>query len=95
MNMIFLELCETLGILSDIKNGKCYDYLKEDSNFGNRTLTDFSYKDYEIEIKSSYILEKQGGMNKLDAKRRAIESSGKKYIFILDKNYSEFLKIIE
>lgn len=90
----FLELCGRMNILDYIKNGNCYNYLKEDNEFGIRTLTDFSYKDYEIEIKSTFILEKQGGESKLNAKRRAVEKNGKTYIFILDKNYNEFKKII-
>ena len=46
--------------------------------------------DFEIEIKSSYILKRQGGLKKLFAKKRAVEITGKKYIFILDKDYREF-----
>jgi len=90
----FLELCEKIGILNKIKNGNYYEYLKEDKIYGNKTLTDFSYLNYEIEIKSSFILEKQGGLEKLKAKKRAVESKNKKYIFILDKEYKEFINLI-
>lgn len=58
-------------------------------------ITDFSINNYEIEIKSSWILKKQGGIKKLNEKRKAVELAGKQYIFILDKDYSEFLEIIE
>jgi len=48
---------------------------------------------YEIEIKSSWIMKKQGGPSVLFTKRDAVENTGKKYILILDKDYSEFLTI--
>ena len=51
-------------------------------------MTDFSIDNYEIEIKSSYIMKKQGGIDAVFAKKKAVETSGKKYIFILDKDYS-------
>lgn len=89
----FLELCEDLGIIHKVKNGNSYNYLEENQDFGTRLLTDFSIDDYEIEIKSTYIMKKQGGMLVLNAKRRAVEKEGKTYILILDKDYSEFLDI--
>lgn len=91
----FLELCDKIGIISEIENGNSYNYLKEDKDFGFRTLTDFSYKDIEIEIKSTWILEKQGGWDKIYAKKRSVEDKGKTYSLILDKNYEEFLKWIK
>ena len=57
-------------------------------------MTDFSIGDYEIEIKSSYIMKKQGGVDAVFAKKKAVEFSGKKYIFLLDKNYSIFNDIL-
>lgn len=88
----FLEICEAKGILSCIENGHSYKYL--DKMHGRNLITDFSYQNYEIEIKSSWILEKQGGIEKIEAKRSTVENSGKNYILILDKNYQEFLEII-
>lgn len=85
----FLELCESLNILNKVKNGN--SYLLEDNV--HQTLTDFSIGDYEIEIKSSWILKKQGGVKKMNEKRKAVEAVGKRYIFILDKDYSEFEEI--
>jgi len=88
----FLELCESLGVLNKLNNGSSYKcdnkYLK------NRILTDFSMGDIEIEIKSSYIMKQQGGLKVLNAKRKTVEDSGKNYIVILDRDYSEFLEII-
>lgn len=86
----FLEHCEKLNILDKIENGNVYNFLLEDTDFGFRTITDFSIDDTEIEIKSTYILEKQGGQNIIDIKKRAVESDCKKYLLILDKKYSEF-----
>jgi hypothetical protein len=90
----FLDLCNKLGIIEKIKNGNSYDYLQEDKQYGHRLLTDFSLQNIEIEIKSNWILEKQGGKETVDAKKRAVEISGKKYILILEKDYSEFLSYI-
>ena len=57
-------------------------------------LTDFSFGDYEIEIKSTYILNKQGGLDLINKKKGNVESNGKKYILVLDKNYLEIIPII-
>ncbi len=92
----FLKLCESYNILDRISSGNRYPYIKEDKDFGHNILTDFCLDDkFEIEIKSSYILKIQGGMKKLFAKKRAVESRGKGYIFILDKDYSEFIEIMK
>lgn len=88
----FLEYCEKLEILDRIKNGNIYNFLLEDLDYGFRTITDFSMDDVEIEIKSTYILEKQGGYDVIDIKRKAVESKGKKFLLILDKKYGEFDK---
>ena len=90
----FLELCEKWGILNRIGNGHSYNYLNEDRGFGIRLMTDFSIDNYEIEIKSSYIMKKQGGIESVFAKKAAVEFAGKKYIFILDKDYSNFIRIL-
>jgi len=89
----FLKLCEEWGILNQIKNGHSYNYLVEDKKYGIRLMTDFSIGDYEIEIKSSYIMKKQGGVDAVFAKKKAVEFLDKKYLFILDKNYSNFIKL--
>lgn len=88
----FLELCEANNIIDRISNGNSYKYLTKE--FGHNLLTDFCIDNIEIEIKSSYILKKQGGMQVLNAKREAVESAGKRYMFLLDKDYSEFLQYI-
>jgi len=90
----FLELCENKGIINEIENGNSYNYIPKHKKHGHRLLTDFSYNNYEIEIKSTYILEKQGGEDKINAKRDSVIYNGVDYILILDKNYEEFLRLI-
>lgn len=90
----FLDLCNRLMILDKIKNGNSYKYLEVDKNYGHRLITDFSIENIEIEIKSTYVLNRQGGPSIMEAKRRAVEFTGKKYLIILDKNYTEFLEFI-
>lgn len=84
----FLELCENKHILHKFDNGHNFKY-----NEGHNMRTDFSIDNYEIEIKSSWVLKRQGGLSVLFAKKEAVENTGKKYIFILDKDYSEFLSL--
>lgn len=92
----FLELCEKNTILSRISNGSSFNFINDDMQYGHRYMSDFCFDNkYEIEIKSSYIFKKQGGIKVLMAKKNAVESADKKYIFILDKDYSEFLDIIK
>jgi hypothetical protein len=92
----FLEICERNEVLDRISNGSSFNFINEDKQYGQRYMSDFGLdNEYEIEIKSTYILKKQGGIKVLMAKKNAVESAGKKYIFILDKDYSEFLNIIK
>lgn len=91
----FLEYCEKNKIIDKVKNGNIFNFLESEHKFGIRTITDFSVDNIEIEIKSSYILEKQGGYDVIDIKKRSVERSGKKYLLILDKDYSEFINYIE
>ena len=88
----FLDLCDKYQILNKVENGHTYKFLEEDYSYGLRTITDFCIDDMEIEIKSSYILEKQGGEEVIDIKRKSVKRAGKYYLLILDKNYSEFNK---
>jgi len=84
----FLEFCEMNKILDKLTNGHTYKL--------NESIytTEFSLGDYEIEIKSSWIMKKQGGIYKILEKKNAVEKEGKKYIFILDKDYSIFTAIM-
>ena len=59
----------------------------------HKLITDFSIDNYEIEIKSSWIMKKQGGIEKVFEKKKAVEKTGKVYLFILDKDYTQFLNL--
>lgn len=87
----FLKHCENKNILDIISNGNVYYKTNN-----KRMLTDFFINNFntEIEIKSTYILNKQGGYDSLNDKRNTVEKNGKKYIIILDKNYNEFNDIL-
>lgn len=91
----FLDYCKAKGILNQLENSKSFEYLKEDNFAGIRHIPDFKFRDdYIIEIKSSYIMSLQGGEKVIEAKRRAVEESGFKYLLILDNDFSEFNEII-
>lgn len=88
----FLEYCEKQDILQYLDNSPTFKYLN--TNWGKWHLPDFKYKDnYIIEIKSSYWLKRQGGWDKINAKKESVEYRGYEYIYILDENYENFLKI--
>jgi len=91
----FLEYCENIKMFKFIKRSKSFNYLKEDENIGYRHLPDFLFKKtYIIEIKSTYILNKQGGWSVIDAKKRSVESKGYEYILVLDNNFDTFNEIL-
>lgn len=89
----FLEYCEKNNLLHYLDNSPTFKYLN--SSLGKWHLPDFKFKEkFIIEIKSAYWMERQGGWNKIGAKKESVEKMGYKYIFILDEDYSEFLKIL-
>lgn len=91
----FLEHCENIEVFEFVKRAKSFNYLKEDQDIGHRHLPDFMFKsEYIIEIKSTYILNKQGGSKVIEAKKRSVENSGYEYILVLDNNFDIFTKII-
>jgi hypothetical protein len=82
----FLEYCEKHDILQYLNNSPTFKYLN--TNWGKWHLPDFKYKEnIIIEIKSSYWLKRQGGWDKINAKKESVEHAGYQYIFILDENY--------
>jgi len=87
----FLNLCKTLDILNLVKNGNVYRYTDTDGY----CITDFCIGNFEIEIKSTYILKIQGGIEIINMKKNAVESTNKKYVLILDKKYTEFLSLLQ
>lgn len=92
----FLDYCNKKSILNQLKNPKTFKYLKEDRFAGIRHLPDFQFgDDYIIEIKSTYIMNLQGGEKVIEAKRRAVEASGIKYLLILDNCFDKFDKLLD
>jgi len=89
----FLEYCEKHDILQHLNNSPTFKYLN--IGFGKWHLPDFKYKENVIiEIKSTYWLKRQGGWNKVNAKKESVENTGYHYIFILDENYENFFKFL-
>ena len=89
----FLEYCENNQLLKYITNSPTFKYLN--LSFGKWHIPDFKFKNkFIIEIKSTYWLEKQGGWDVINEKQKSVEIKGYKYIFILDENYNNFLKIL-
>ncbi len=84
----FLEYCEAHDLLQFVDNSPTFRFVN------NRWhLPDFKFKNtFIIEIKSSYWLKRQGGLEKIKAKKESVELKGYRYIFILDENYREFFE---
>lgn len=86
----FLELCEKLNIIKDIKRGPSIKY-----NFENSPhvyISDFLYVPLNIviEIKSTYFYNVHA--NKCEAKKIETVNQGYNYLFIIDNNFEEFIK---
>jgi hypothetical protein len=89
----FLEYCEKHDLLKFIDNSPTFKYI--DRGFGKWHIPDFKFKEkHIIEIKSTYWLMRQGGWNKINAKKKSVEAKGYKYVIMIDENYDNFLKII-
>jgi hypothetical protein len=76
-----------------IKNGLSFNYFFDNNKkvyFSDFYLPDFNLI---IEIKSSYTFQQNKSINLL--KEKTVLNSGYNFIFIIDKNYLNFLKIIE
>jgi hypothetical protein len=92
----FLDYCRSKEVLHQIENSKAFKYLKEDRSVGIRHIPDFKFgDDYIIEIKSTYIMNLQGGKKVIEAKKRAVESTGKKYLLIMDNDFYNFNKLLD
>jgi hypothetical protein len=91
----FLEYCEKNNIINFIKRSKSFYYLEGDTDIGLRHLPDFVFKNkFIIEVKSTYILEKQGGWNVISAKKRSVEKFDYVYVLILDNNFENLNDIL-
>lgn len=62
--LYFLEKMENKGKISEVKNGKSYDYVYEEEKHVYHT--DFFFKDFNIEIKSGWTYNKNGTDEKLE-----------------------------
>lgn len=92
----FLNYCRSKGVIDQVENSKAFKYLEEDRFAGIRHIPDFKFGDnYIIEIKSTYIMELQGGKKVIEAKKRAVESTGMKYLLVIDSNFSKFDETFE
>jgi hypothetical protein len=89
----FLDYCKNKGILNDIHNFE-YRFKYLHNNVEKFYFPDFYIKKLNliIEIKSKYYYDKYLETN--DLKREKCISDGYQYIFIIDKNYEEFDKIL-
>lgn len=90
----FLLLCESLQILDKIQNSPCftdksypYNYYQPDYIFDNQ---------YIIEIKSWYVekLQEKKYPGIINLKKELIKQRGYNFVYIKDKDYTEFKKII-
>lgn len=89
----FIEYCKKNNLLSVLDNSPTFKYL--DKKYGKWHLPDFKFRDmFIIEIKSTYWMNKQGGMEIINAKKESVEKLGYQYVFMLDEDYSNFLKIL-
>lgn len=86
----FLNKCENLGIIDLLKRGPTIKY---DDNFVY--FPDFYIEKYNliVEIKSTYTYNLRKIKN--EKKKLACLDRGYKYLFIIDKNYSEFLEFLQ
>jgi len=86
----FLDLCQKLNL--NVERGKTLHYKLDGNN--KIYFSDFYLKNFNliIEIKSTYIFELHKNTNSL--KENAAINSGYNFLFIIDKNYKKFLKII-
>lgn len=89
----FLDYTKTIGIIEKIKRGPIIKYKMEE--FEKVYFPDFYYDDLNliIEIKSSYYFKKYYDKN-ISKMNRCIEL-GYNFIFIINKDYSEFNKILK
>jgi len=78
-----------------IENGKVFSYV-DINEFNRKYISDFYLPEYNliVEIKSSYTFFKSKGAENNNFKQNKVLNDGYNFIFIIDKNYEQFLKII-
>ncbi len=89
----FIKYCEKLGFIDEVSDGPFVWYLYNGKR--RRYFSDFYIKKYNliIEVKSMYWYNSFKEQNK--AKREECLRQGFNFIFIIDKDYSEFNKYLE
>jgi hypothetical protein len=78
-----------------IENGKIFKY--KVGELLKKYISDFYIPEYNliVEIKSEYTFSKSKGSEYNELKRLSAIESGYNFIFIIDKQYEEFLKILK
>ena len=76
----------------DIENGPSIDYLFEEKQHIYHSDFFIPSRNLVVEIKSSYYFNRFKEQNKI--KQKSIKNKGFKYILILDKDYTEFEKLL-
>lgn len=87
----FIQKCQHLNLI--IEEGPTISYLFE--GIDRKYHSDFYLPNFNLicEIKSEYIYNKEVKINEI--KKESSIKSGYNFIFIIDKDYSNFIKIIE
>lgn len=86
----FLELCEIKNVLHKVKQAKTIRF--EDNKC---YYPDFLFNEKVIiEIKSTWVLNLQGGWPIIEKKKKAVEKAGFEFLLILDKKYDEFNELV-
>jgi hypothetical protein len=87
-----LDFLENFESKIHIKNGLSFDYFSKNKN--HKYFSDFYLPEFNliIEIKSSFTFYSNKSINLL--KEQKVLNSGYNFIFIIDKDYSDFSKII-
>ena len=90
----FLNYCENNSIIDLISNGPSIEYILESNNSNHTYHSDFFIEKINliIEIKSSYTYNIDLDKNLM--KRKYSKLNGYNFIFIIDKDYTEFENII-
>jgi len=88
-----LDFLETFYVKIIIENAKSIDYMFDGKN--KVYFPDYYLPDYNliVEIKSSYTYEYEKDQN--EAKKEAAINNGYNFIFIIDKDYTEFLMMLK
>jgi len=90
----FLNFCEKNNIVNLISNGPSINYMIDSLNTNHIYHSDFFIEKYNliIEIKSNYTYEVELEKNLM--KEKYSKLAGFDFLFIIDKNYDDFVKYL-